>query len=478
MSEDDATVFLEVGTQVISGDSRSYCSVRARVGSEFAAFTPGDTVNVGVFEADFLSQTIFQTVFSVTQAEVQEGLVDREFDCSGDFFEESDGKLEVYALVSVVKESCQTFDWPPCLSDQPTTTQLDVLVLTDDDLEANDSQAQGRPLMLGSSDAYIARNDDWYSVQVDSPSRLEVEVLHRIAAGTLNVELYRADQSLLSTGVVSSDGVRLASDALAPGTYGLKIAPATGNDYVFYGLGAVLEGVSTSCQTGDVDTSPCGNCGQRTRTCVNGFWGEYSACSSEGVCTPGETTAGTCGTCGERVDRCSDRCEWSAGACFDTCAEGTAVLGESCTVDANCVNGLDCVLEAQYPAFVDGYCGLDGCTSDAICGTSGVCAGVFGGNYCLKRCVEDTDCRLGYACIETSAGRGCAPKCSGDEQCGDPNQPVCDVGSGICISGAAPGIGAGQSPAQGGGQLVTESGCAAAPPMMLFLLALRRRRRR
>ncbi|MEM6533195.1 MAG: hypothetical protein AAF654_11250 [Myxococcota bacterium] len=480
MTEDDATVSLEIATQSIAGDVRSYCTVRARVESTLVPFTLGDTINVGVFEADFLSQTVFQVIFNVTQAEVQAGVVEREFDCSGDFQEESDGKQEIYALVSVAKEECKAFSFPPCLDDQPTTEQLDVLVLTDDDAEANDVQAQAAPLTLGSSASYIARNEDWHAVQVDSPSRLEVDVLHREGAGAVIVELYGADQSMVSSGVPSGEGQRLIADGLPPGTYGLKIAPAESEDYVFYGLGAVLEGVSTSCETGAVDSTPCGNCGIRTRTCVNGFWGPYSACGSEGVCTPGATNSDNCGTCGERVDRCSDSCEWVPGACFDGCAEGTASLGESCNVDANCVNGLDCLRAADYPAFVDGYCGLDSCTNNAVCGTSGVCAGVFGGDYCLKGCTDSVDCRIGYVCIDSANGRGCAPKCTGDEQCGDPREPVCDVGTGLCVSGSSrPGL-SGQPPANGdgSGQLVTESGCAATPPLLVLLLGLRRRRRR
>jgi len=70
------------------------------------------------------------------------------------------------------------------------------------------------------------------------------------------------------------------------------------------------------CKDGDILSRACGNCGRHQRTCVDGTWGEWTACAGEGECAPGATEEEACGTdvglChpGERRRTCSASCVW------------------------------------------------------------------------------------------------------------------------------------------------------------------------
>jgi hypothetical protein len=57
-------------------------------------------------------------------------------------------------------------------------------------------------------------------------------------------------------------------------------------------------------------TQACGNCGTQARSCNNGVWSAWSACSDEGVCMPGATQS--CGTGGTQA--CNASCQWDACA--------------------------------------------------------------------------------------------------------------------------------------------------------------------
>ncbi len=59
-------------------------------------------------------------------------------------------------------------------------------------------------------------------------------------------------------------------------------------------------------------TQPCGKCGTQARTCTDGTWSDWGACSGEGVCSFGAIQA--CGTGG--TQGCDASCSWS------TCYQG------------------------------------------------------------------------------------------------------------------------------------------------------------
>lgn len=94
-----------------------------------------------------------------------------------------------------------------------------------------------------------------------------------------------------------------------------------------------------SC-TGQTCTGPstesCGKCGTRTRSCDNGTWSSWSACTGEGTCAPSATQA--CGTGGTQT--CNATCQW--GGCTDQTCSGssTQTCGTCGTQSRTCSNGI------------------------------------------------------------------------------------------------------------------------------------------
>lgn len=72
-------------------------------------------------------------------------------------------------------------------------------------------------------------------------------------------------------------------------------------------------------------SEPCGRCGTHARTCANGAWSEWSACSDQGTCEPNTTQS--CGSSGTQT--CTIECEWG------TCGNQMCV-GESSRACGNC----------------------------------------------------------------------------------------------------------------------------------------------
>jgi hypothetical protein len=82
-------------------------------------------------------------------------------------------------------------------------------------------------------------------------------------------------------------------------------------------------------------TQACGNCGMQSRTCGNGTWSDWSACSNQGTCAPGATQA--CGMGGTQT--CTPACQW--GTCGgQTCAgPATQACGNCGMQSRTCNNG-------------------------------------------------------------------------------------------------------------------------------------------
>ena len=87
---------------------------------------------------------------------------------------------------------------------------------------------------------------------------------------------------------------------------------------------------------------------------------------------------------------------------FAGCA---AIVGDECTVDVDCGQGLTC--DISMP---DGYCTLGDCDLSA-CPDEGVCI-LFDEDtsYCMQPCKADGDCRAGYVCVTDF---GVHPFCNG-----------------------------------------------------------------
>lgn len=128
------------------------------------------------------------------------------------------------------------------------------------------------------------------------------------------------------------------------------------------------ECIAYECVAPAVLSEPCGKCGTRTRTCRdNHTWGDLSACTGEGECTPGAVE-----NCGKYRHYCSDACHW--GECTPECTSGavdTQACGNCGTRSRSCRDGLwssfgNCTGQGECAAGTAKACGKGGtqsCTS-------------------------------------------------------------------------------------------------------------------
>src|SRR5438093_802507 len=60
------------------------------------------------------------------------------------------------------------------------------------------------------------------------------------------------------------------------------------------------------------ETRPCGKCGVQSRTCTNGTFGSFGACTMEGVCAATAMESEMCAWGSPRTHTCSAACDWGA----------------------------------------------------------------------------------------------------------------------------------------------------------------------
>jgi hypothetical protein len=100
-----------------------------------------------------------------------------------------------------------------------------------------------------------------------------------------------------------------------------------------------------SC-AGPAPTEACGRCGTRSRVCENGSWGDWGPCMGQGVCDPNDT--GMCGANGSRTCtaqctwgacNCVGPSMESCGNCGTrtrTCSDGTWSNWSACSGEGEC----------------------------------------------------------------------------------------------------------------------------------------------
>ncbi len=116
-----------------------------------------------------------------------------------------------------------------------------------------------------------------------------------------------------------------------------------------------------ACTPGQVESEPCGRCGQRARVCQpDGAW-SVGACEGEaGECTPGEERVVSCAGCSDRAVVCEATCAWPAEVACCTPGEQTVTVdgcppGEARTVACNAMcemEGAGCSPLTDLPAIV------------------------------------------------------------------------------------------------------------------------------
>jgi alpha-tubulin suppressor-like RCC1 family protein len=79
---------------------------------------------------------------------------------------------------------------------------------------------------------------------------------------------------------------------------------------------------NSSCTCSGASSQVCGNCGTQSRTCSDGTWSAWSACSGQGACAPSATESCE----GNGTQTCSASCQW--GAC--SCNSGSTLCSGEC----------------------------------------------------------------------------------------------------------------------------------------------------
>ncbi len=157
---------------------------------------------------------------------------------------------------------------------------------------------------------------------------------------------------------------------------------------------------SGSCSCSGASSQSCGDCGTQTRTCEDGTWSAWSACSSQGPCAPNATQS--CDTNGTQT--CGSSCQWGACACnsgFSLCSgacvdeqtndSNCGVCGKACATGTTCCGGA-CVNE-QSDANNCGACGN-------VCSTVSNGASACSAGACSVSCSSGYNA-CGASCVST-----------------------------------------------------------------------------
>lgn len=226
-TDGDATVTLRLLRQAITSDLKSWCEVQIQVSGENTPFTSGDSVSIWVREDDFVSDDLlWETNFTVTSEEVAAGLVDRTFDCSFDFDDNEEGdNWEVFAEALVDKDSF--FD------DHPTTQNLDVEKVDDDNAEDDDTEGTAAVLTLETTLERIARDGDWFWFTLTEPAELEATLTFIPDCGRLDATFYPTGGSPISASD-EDDGARITTGLVGAGDHTIQVVPRDSGDFNFY----------------------------------------------------------------------------------------------------------------------------------------------------------------------------------------------------------------------------------------------------
>jgi MYXO-CTERM domain-containing protein len=358
--DDDATITVTVLEQAINNDARSRCTVTLTAGGEDVPFSEGDTASIRIREGDGLlpNDTLWETSFEVTTEEVMNQRVERTFDCSSNFGEDYFGDLDIYAEAEVVKDECGLF----CLQDDPTTNNLTVQEIEDDEFEEDDSTEMAVTPEGVAGETRANRDQDWFEFNSEEAFNFTFNAIHEDSFGRLDVALFNSNGERVGEGTDQEGLTQVRTDNLPAGQYFLRISPRQSNDYNFYDWSVALDASGGgACNDGETQMQGCGNCGMQTRSCEGGVWGDYGECSNEGPCAAGDMRTSVCGNCGSSVEVCSDQCTWMPqGECMDEgeCARDSKET-EMCEGDAG-VRTRSCSETCEWSDFGE-------CVSDAVC---------------------------------------------------------------------------------------------------------------
>ncbi len=202
-------------------------------------------------------------------------------------------------------------------------------------------------------------------------------------------------------------------------------------------VAATLDGHGTGW-TGGYCTQDC-----RDQTCPRGSQCLYLAdgtwlcavdCSVQAPCRSGYVCSPAVSVCLPDCRggwSCGDTlvCDHASGFCGEKAKE-PAAIGEACTTDSECQQGL-CISESsdeQSAGWTGGTCSLE--CSQSACPLGSTCVGLEdGSSLCLASCSGNKTCRSGYVCSQQLLA--CLPDCRKGWSCGI--RLSCDATSGQCV---------------------------------------------
>jgi len=232
--DDDASVTLTMLDQTIVSDPLVWCSLEVAVGSTAVGWTEGDTITVSVYEDDPVGNDLVWTDEHVISAEeAAEETFEATFNCGAAGMDDGFGSsVEFFAELAVDKAACTGL----CNQDDPTTSNLDVLVVEDDDAEEDDDTTMARPATLDLLHERIAADPDYMRVTMANSGSLEATLDFMPECGEVAVSVVDDRGRVLAEGEADADGATVVAEVSAPGAYFVVSGPADAGDFNFYDI--------------------------------------------------------------------------------------------------------------------------------------------------------------------------------------------------------------------------------------------------
>lgn len=232
-TEDDASLTLTMLDTLITSDPLVWCRIEVEIDTTLVAFTEGDTVTVSLYEDDFaFNDLVWSTEVVLTDEEAAQGSYEAEFDCSAMGMRDGVGELEFYAQVEVDKDLCGV----TCFNDNPTTGNLDIVGLADDEQEEDDNLDTAMPAVLDAVQELVAADDDVVRVTLPGPGAIEADIEFMSECGEVELEIVDDSGAVVSETSPTDGGVMAVAEPLGAGAYFIVTRPADQAGFNFYDI--------------------------------------------------------------------------------------------------------------------------------------------------------------------------------------------------------------------------------------------------
>ncbi|MBL4683001.1 MAG: hypothetical protein JKY37_00310 [Nannocystaceae bacterium] len=232
-TEDDASLTLTMLDTLITSDPLVWCRIEIEIDTMLVEFTEDDTITVSLYEDDVVfNDLVWTNEIVLTADDAAQTTYEAEFDCSAMGMRDGVGQLEFYAQVEVDKDLCGI----TCFNDNPTTGNLDVVGLADDDQEEDDNLDMAMPAVLDAVQELIAADDDVVRVTLPGPGAIEADIAFMSECGEVELEIVDDSGTVVSETSPTDGGVMAVADPLGAGAYFIVTRPADQAGFNFYDI--------------------------------------------------------------------------------------------------------------------------------------------------------------------------------------------------------------------------------------------------